>query len=209
MLKVIELEAIVGDRKILSNVNCQFNIGLNRIIGSNGTGKTTFLSCLSGLKKMNKGKINFIKENKCQKFNLQKQGFYLSDSVDFYHFLTGLDIINLTKRYKKLNQHCHLDDYLSGFGISSYLNIKFGDMSLGTKRKLLLTSALMTDVDVYIFDEPTNGLDLKSIDFFKELINIFSDEKIIILSSHDEKFTQGLTINDYKIHNNQIVNTGL
>ncbi|OKP04815.1 AAA family ATPase [Xenorhabdus eapokensis] len=205
MLDIIELETMVGSRKIFSNVNCQFNIGINRITGINGSGKTTFLSCLSGIKKMNKGKINFVKDHKNHLFNLQKQGFYLSDQVNFYHFLTGLDIINLTKRYKKINHNAHLVDYLTGFDISHYLNTEFGNMSLGTKKKFLLTSALMSDVDVYIFDEPTNGLDLKSITFFRKMIKSFADKKIFILSSHDESFLQGLMINDYKIHQNQVI----
>ncbi|PHM74686.1 ATP-binding cassette domain-containing protein [Xenorhabdus kozodoii] len=205
MLDIIELEIMVGNRKIFSSVNCQFNIGINRIVGINGSGKTTFLSCLSGINKINKGKINFVKDHKSAPFNLQKQGFYLSDYVYFYHFLTGLNIIKLTKRYKKISQNCQLEDYLTGFGISHYLNTKFGDMSLGTKKKFLLTSALMSDVDVYIFDEPTNGLDLKSIAFLKELIKSLADKKVFILSSHDENFSQGLIFNDYQIHKNQLI----
>lgn len=205
MLEIIDLEAMVGNRKIFSNVNCQFDIGINRIKGINGSGKTTFLACLSGVKKVNKGKCYFVKDHQNHPFNLQKQGFYLSDHVNFYHFLTGLDIINLTKRYKKINHNYQLADYLTGFGITHYLNTEFGNMSLGTKKKFLLASALMSDVDVYIFDEPTNGLDLNSTTFFRELIKSLANQKIFILSSHDESFLQGLTINDYWIHKNQII----
>lgn len=81
-------------------------------------------------------------------------------------------------------------------------------MSLGTKKKLLLTSALMTDVDVYILDEPTNGLDVTSISFLKEKFNSLADQKIIIFSSHDESFLKDLNIHDYKIHENRISKTG-
>ncbi|MDC9582424.1 ATP-binding cassette domain-containing protein [Xenorhabdus sp. PR6a] len=205
MLDIIGLETTVGNRKIFSNVNCQFNIGINRIVGINGSGKTTFLSCLSGMKKINKGKINFVTGDKNHSFNLQKQGFYLSDHIEFYDFLTGLDIINLTKHYKNISHNHQLEEYLTGFGISHYLNTEFGHMSLGTKKKFLLTSALLSDVDVYIFDEPTNGLDVKSTTFLKTLIKPLADKKIFVLSAHDENFLQGLMTHDYKIDKNQII----
>ncbi|MDE9482329.1 ATP-binding cassette domain-containing protein [Xenorhabdus bovienii] len=208
MLNIVGLDISIGHKKIFFDINCQFDIGLNRIVGVNGSGKTTFLSCISGINKIDKGKINLIKDNKNHPFKLQKQGFYLSDHIDFYHFLTGLDIIKLIKRYKKINCHHQLDDYLTGFGISGYLNTKFGDMSLGTKKKLLLTSALMTDVDVYILDEPTNGLDVTSMSFLKEKFNSLADQKIIIFSSHDESFLKDLNIHDYRIHENRISKTG-
>ncbi|WP_426578158.1 AAA family ATPase [Xenorhabdus stockiae] len=193
MLSVTGSEIKIGNRKIISDFNCLFNTGLNHISGVNGSGKTTFLSCIAGVNRIRKGSVNFIEADKASPFNLQKQGFYLSEHVDSYHFLTGLDIINLTKKYKKLNEYHPLDYYLSGFGISNYLYTEFGNMSLGTKKKFLLVSALMTDMDVYIFDEPINGLDSSSVNFFRTLLNFLSERKIIIFSSHDEDLFKMVT----------------
>ncbi|WP_145957439.1 hypothetical protein [Xenorhabdus hominickii] len=63
----------------------------------------------------------------------------------------------------------------------------------------------MTDVDVYIFDEPTNGLDVASVKFFKTIINSLAKNKIIIFSSHDENFLHGLNINSYQINEKNII----
>ncbi|CDH24779.1 ATP-binding cassette domain-containing protein [Xenorhabdus bovienii] len=76
MLNIIGLDISVGHKKIFSDINCQFYIGLNRIVGVNDSGKTTFLSCISGIKKIDKGKINLIKDNKNHPFKLQKQVMY-------------------------------------------------------------------------------------------------------------------------------------
>ncbi|WP_387692294.1 ATP-binding cassette domain-containing protein [Photorhabdus sp. RM71S] len=163
MLEVTGLEVVINGKTVFSAVNCSFCVGLNRIAGINGAGKTTFLSSIAGVNKVKKGRVNFIKKGEKHRFNLQRHGFYISDNVNFYNFITGMDVINLSQRYRKSNLKHQLDYYLNGFGISNYSGIEYGQMSLGVKKKFLLTSAFIIDADVYIFDEPTNGLDSNSI----------------------------------------------
>ncbi|MCT8342109.1 MULTISPECIES: ATP-binding cassette domain-containing protein [Photorhabdus] len=163
MLEVTGLEVVINGKTVFSAVNCNFCVGLNRIAGINGAGKTTFLSSIAGVNKVKKGRVNFIKKGEKHRFNLQRHGFYISDNVNFYNFITGMDVINLSQRYRKSNLKHQLDYYLNGFGISNYSGIEYGQMSLGVKKKFLLTSAFIIDADVYIFDEPTNGLDSDSI----------------------------------------------
>ncbi|WP_166286606.1 AAA family ATPase [Photorhabdus stackebrandtii] len=208
MLEVIELEVIINDKTIFSRVNCNFYVGLNRIAGINGAGKTTFLSSIADVNKVKKGIVNFIEKEKKYRFSLQKHGFYLSDDVDFYNFITGIDVIKLGKRYRKSNLKHPLDYYLNGFGISKYSGIEYWKMSLGTKKKFLLTSAFMTDADVYIFDEPTNGLDSDSITFLIALMISLAEEKIVIFSSHDDSFLQALSFTTYEINGNKIMYHG-
>ncbi|MQL48882.1 AAA family ATPase [Photorhabdus khanii] len=208
MLEVIELEIIINDKTIFSGVNCNFYVGLNRIAGINGAGKTAFLSSIAGVNKVKKGMVNFIKKEKTYRFSLQRHGFYISDNVDFYNFITGMDVIKLGKHYRKSNLKYQLDYYLNGFGISKYSGIEYGKMSLGTKKKFLLTSAFMTDADVYIFDEPTNGLDSDSITFLIALMISLAEEKIVIFSSHDDSFLQALSFTTYEINGNKIMYHG-
>ncbi|CAQ82927.1 MULTISPECIES: AAA family ATPase [Photorhabdus] len=68
-----------------------------------------------------------------------------------------------------------------------------------------MTSAFITDADVYIFDEPTNGLDSNAITFLIELMLSLAEEKIVIFSSHDDSFLQGLNFTTYEIHDNKIM----
>ncbi|MBS9437756.1 ATP-binding cassette domain-containing protein [Photorhabdus noenieputensis] len=204
MLEVVGLEVVINGKTIFSEVNCNFRVGLNRIAGVNGAGKTTFLSSIAGVNKVRKGMVNFIKNGEKHKFSLQRHGFYISDNVNFYNFITGMDVINLSKRYRKSNLKYQLDYYLNGFGISNYSGIEYGQMSLGIKKKFLLTSAFITDADVYIFDEPTNGLDSDSITFLIELLISLAEEKIVIFSSHDDSFLQELNVITYEIKGNKI-----
>ncbi|PQQ22226.1 hypothetical protein [Photorhabdus hindustanensis] len=117
MLEVVGLEVVINSKTIFSGVNCNFGVGLNRIAGINGSGKTTFLSSIAGVNKVKKGIVNFIKKGEKHKFSLQRHGFYISDNVNFYNFITGMDVINLSKRYRKSNLKNQLDYYLNGFGI--------------------------------------------------------------------------------------------
>ncbi|MCC8464630.1 AAA family ATPase, partial [Photorhabdus bodei] len=126
------------------------------------------------------------------------------DNVNFYNFITGMDVINLSKRYRKSNLKYQLDYYLNGFGIYNYSGVEYGQMSLGIKKKFLLTSAFITDADVYIFDEPTNGLDSDSITFLIESLISLAGEKVVIFSSHDDRFLQELNVITYEIKGNKI-----
>ncbi|TNH43338.1 ATP-binding cassette domain-containing protein [Photorhabdus luminescens] len=204
MLEITGLEVVINGKIIFSGVNCNFRVGLNRIAGVNGAGKTTFLSSIAGVNKVKKGIVNFIKKGETHRFNLQRHGFYLSDNVNFYNFITGMDVINLSQRYRKSNLKYQIDYYLNGFGISNYSGIEYGQMSLGIKKKFLLTSAFITDADVYIFDEPTNGLDSDSITFLIELLISLAEEKVVIFSSHDDRFLQELNFITYEIKGNKI-----
>ncbi|NHB89476.1 AAA family ATPase [Photorhabdus tasmaniensis] len=208
MLEIIELEVIINDKTIFSGINCNFHVGLNRIAGINGAGKTAFLSSIAGVNKVKKGMVNFIRREKTYRFSLQRHGFYISDNVYFYNFITGMDVIKLGKRYRKSNLKHPLDYYLNGFGISKYSGIEYGKMSLGTKKKFLLTSAFITDADVYIFDEPTNGLDSDSITFLIALMISLAEEKIVIFSSHDDSFLQELNFTTYEINGDKIIHHG-
>ncbi|MCC8373111.1 hypothetical protein CKY10_10480 [Photorhabdus sp. HUG-39] len=204
MLEVVGLEVVINSKTIFSEVNCSFRVGLNRIAGVNGAGKTTFLASIAGVNKVRKGTVNFIKNGEKHKFSLQRHGFYISDNVNFYNFITGMDVINLSKRYRKSNLKYQLDYYLNGFGIYNYSGVEYGQMSLGIKKKFLLTSAFITDADVYIFDEPTNGLDSDSITFLIELLISLAEEKVVIFSSHDDRFLQELNFITYEIKGNKI-----
>ncbi|MEQ2016252.1 AAA family ATPase [Photorhabdus bodei] len=204
MLEVVGLEVVINSKTIFSEVNCSFRVGLNRIAGVNGAGKTTFLASIAGVNKVRKGTVNFIKNGEKHKFSLQRHGFYISDNVNFYKFITGMDVINLSKRYRKSNLKYQLDYYLNGFGIYNYSGVEYGQMSLGIKKKFLLTSAFITDADVYIFDEPTNGLDSDSITFLIELLISLAEEKVVIFSSHDDRFLQELNFITYEIKGNKI-----
>lgn len=180
MIKV-EIEKKVYKKLFFSN------IGLNKIdfnfkekksyglIGENGAGKSTLIKCLLGLEDYN-GKIetNF---NTCA---------YSPDYLDFYsdqyslEYLFGLQTLLSQKiDADKINQ------LLDTFYLLKHEKTPISRYSKGMKKKINLIQALMQQVDVYVFDEPTDGLDpIMRRAFLDEIKKLKSNEKTIILSTH-------------------------
>lgn len=74
---------------------------------------------------------------------------------------------------------------LEGFGIARFLGTRFGDMSLGTRKKFMLASGLMGDARVVLMDEPTNGIDADAKGFLVELVRREREGRLLLFSTHD------------------------
>jgi ABC-2 type transport system ATP-binding protein len=78
-----------------------------------------------------------------------------------------------------------LNYFAEFFDFSEYLNLAIGQLSKGNKQKVLITSALIHNPDIILFDEPLSGLDATSILRFKDMIKkLAQHNKTIFYSSH-------------------------
>ena len=156
-------------------------------LGPNGAGKTTTIRHLMGFSKPENGEVKiFGKDTFTDYFEVLKNVGYIPGELAFPAGLTGLELIKLIQdlvgkhdkeRLMKLCNLFKLDKRL--------LKSRTKQMSLGTKRKLAIVTAFMSDPDVLILDEPTSGLDPIMQDVF---IAFLKEEKqrgkTIMLSSH-------------------------
>jgi ABC-2 type transport system ATP-binding protein len=147
-----------------------------QIKGLNGRGKTTLIKLISGLIKPRSGIIeDSVFSNKC---------LCLDD-------LGLIDYISLEENIRQfsslsISQFNIMNDLIADFGLNEYLKIKVKKLSLGTKKKASLLLSLMQDCDLYVFDEPLNGLDSHSINkFIDEIAKLIQREKTIIVISHN------------------------
>lgn len=74
--------------------------------------------------------------------------------------------------------------WLNFYNITEFANIKYKNLSLGTKQKMGLIQAFMHSPTVLILDEPMNALDAKSVELTKNLIRKHKEKGIVILTSH-------------------------
>ncbi|PBQ32602.1 hypothetical protein CNR22_12745 [Sphingobacteriaceae bacterium] len=145
------------------------------IVGLNGTGKTTFFNLLAG----------FIKDNSCvflkdNKKIYKKDIAFIDADVFFYPKLTAKEFLsvfpntNPTYNEEKLAALFKLP--LAGF---------MEDFSTGMKKKLFLQSQIKQDKQLYILDEPFNGLDLETNKILEVIIGILNERgKTVFISSH-------------------------
>ncbi len=176
-----------GDKKIYHNISYSFEMGSYAIVGENGTGKTVLIEMLAGVSLQDAGDIFLtgIGNNQSQQY---KQNLtYIPGRPVFFPDATGndfLSFISSVKKYKKSNNF--INSLIEGFKLAPHLDTKFKDMSLGTQKKLFLTTIALGDGQLIIMDEPTNALDDTSNRVLQEIIKKISQDKIIITASHDE-----------------------
>lgn len=162
----------------------------NFLVGQNGTGKSTFIKCLLGEVKYD-GTIDLSN----LKIAYAPERINLPDYISVTNFLTLLariDDHNLASIKGKIKY------YLKNFNLEQYEKIPICKLSQGNRQKIILIQALMTEGDIYIFDEPLTGLDENSQKvFIEELKKKKSEKKLIIISTH--------RLDSYKLRNKNII----
>lgn len=159
------------------------------LVGHNGAGKTTLLKCITTLARPTRGTISvnghdIIKEPGA----VRKDVSFLSASVNVDPFFSVRYLFKLYGKMYGLKEQTlsqrtqELFDY---FELYQYCDRKVGELSTGMKQRAMLALSLLHDANLYIFDEPTNGLDiLTSKKVISYLCKLRENGKTIIISSH-------------------------
>ncbi len=143
------------------------------IVGKNGTGKSTFLNILTGNIPEN-GEITGIIE----RGESLKIGYYRQSGMKFNEDQTVMQTVNDTHL---LNQFLFSHDMFT---------TKVSKLSGGERRRLYLMTILMQNPNLLIMDEPTNDLDIVTLDVLEEYLKEFKGSLIIV--SHDRHFLDRL-----------------
>ncbi len=174
-----EVSKSINGKSILKNIS--FDLHLNEIIsiiGPNGAGKTTTIRCISGIFKVDSGKV--IKDNSLKISVMSEKDF-------LWEGLTGFKNIDLFyKHFEGGLEREKINYYSERLGLTEFLPRKVHTYSKGTKRKLSFLLILLPNPDLLILDEPMSGLDPISRINMRELIKeLKNDGKGILITSHD------------------------
>ena len=160
MITINELTVSYGENVVLKNLNVRFSPGkIHGILGVNGAGKSTFFNTVYGTKKADRGVVMY-NENVLDKRNI---GFLQTENF-FYPLMKGKEYLQLVapkKDYQKWNDIFQLP-----------LNEFVEDYSTGMKKKIAFMGLILLDRNVYILDEPFNGVDLQSNEILISIIPV-------------------------------------
>lgn len=152
------------------------------LLGPNGSGKSTTLGMILGAVNPSGGDYSWFGETGNHRVR-RKIGAIL-EAPCFYGYLSATQNLKVVCEIKKAPQS-RIDLVLERVGLLARKDDDFKTYSLGMKQRLAIASALLSDPDVMILDEPTNGLDPKGIAEIRELIMSLANEgRTIILASH-------------------------
>ncbi len=154
------------------------------LLGPNGSGKTTTLAMLMGILHPTQGSFSWF-GNGQEDRNRLRIGCLL-ETPNFYPYLNAYDNLRVTATIKNMaNPKARIEEVLEYVDLKERGKRTFRTYSLGMKQRLAVAAALLSDPEVLVLDEPTNGLDPEGIAEMRELIlKIGSEGKTIILASH-------------------------
>ncbi len=157
--------------------------GVYGVFGRNGSGKSTLLKLLAGLLFPQQGRIDvgrFAPRERHPDFlasvYLVPEEFHLPD-------LSAAQLASTHAGFYPKFSAAAFREYLDVFELSD--QHRFGEMSLGQKKKAAMAFALATFTPVLLLDEPTNGLDIVGRDQFKAIVSQPEQrERLILISTH-------------------------
>ena len=175
-----------SEQNLLKNFNLKINkkdrIGL---LGSNGSGKSTFLKILLGEVALKEGSLKIRKELEFSYFDQLRNELKDSKPIKKILVPSGGD-------YLKANQkERHVCSYLKDFHFDpSKANDPVGSLSGGMKNRLLLSKVLANPKSGLILDEPTNDLDTDTLDLVESMLSEYNGTLVVV--SHNRDFLDKL-----------------
>lgn len=151
------------------------------IVGNNGTGKSTFIKMLLGLEKPDSGRFDIG--------TTVKFGYFSQEGLVFDEQKKVIDVITDVAEYIDMGggKHLSASQFLQYFMFTPEQQHNYVyKLSGGEKRKLYLCTVLMNNPNFLVLDEPTNDLDIQTLQIFEEYLIDFPG--CVIIVSHDRYF---------------------
>jgi len=202
VLSINKLSFAFGSQKVLKNISLEIDPGhIFALIGPNGAGKSTLLRTIAGLLPVQKGSITIAGASIADQTKQAKANqMLLTDNPDVYPFLTGNEFLTMHAALRNISQKNlaeKIKKWAAVFPQKLPLNEPLGEQSRGTRQKIHIVSALITQPSLLIFDEPIVGLDPTSITILGELLQEFVKNEndvgvkpSIVLALHTLNFAQ-------------------
>ena len=181
LFEMYDVEKSLGEKLLIKNFSTRIlQKDAIAIVGKNGSGKSTFLRLLLGEISVDEGVFK-KGDFKIGYFDQQR------DMLDDDKNILDTFCPNGGDRVDVKGKNMHVYGYLKNFLFpKEHLNKKIGILSGGEKNRIALALLFTKDVDCLILDEPTNDLDIPTINILEEYIQSFKGAVIFV--SHDRYF---------------------
>jgi len=197
MLQITNLSKSFSDTKVLDNISHTVDSGkLVALLGKNGSGKTTFLKCISNIMNIDSGHVDYNGSS----------FLFLNDKANIFSDLTILN--NLKCILCFYNQNLDIDiynKYLNLLGLKEFESLPLKYLSRGNLQRNKLFIALNLSWKYLLIDEPFTNLDDSAQDIFRDIfLDLKSRDKTIIFSTHNFSHVSDICDQSIKIEMGKI-----
>ena len=192
---LIEVESAVkryGPVVAVAGVSLSIRAGeVYSLVGANGAGKSTLIRMIMGLTAPDAGSVLICGEDYTHHAAATKRHLgYLPEELTLYNRLTGREYLELVAGLKDADAS-RIPEALRFFELEQAADKLAGGYSLGMRKKLGLAAAMLGEPDIFVLDEPLNGLD---VEMMRKLRLRLEDERrqgrAILVSSHVMSFVE-------------------
>lgn len=225
---VNDLHKRFGELSVLKGVSLQANEGdVLSIIGSSGSGKSTFLRCINLLELPTSGEISIA--NEAIKFKQGRVGLTPSDSSQVERLRTKLGMVfqsfnlwshmNVLQNVMEVPLHVlklpkaeaqeRAEHYLNRVGLWDKRDQFPAFLSGGQQQRAAIARALAIEPRVMLFDEPTSALDPELVgEVLKVIHDLANEGRTMILVTHEMKFARDVSSQVLFLHNGLVEESG-
>lgn len=203
MISIKGLKKSYGDFEVLKGIDLEINKGeVVVIIGSSGSGKSTFLRCLNYLEVPTEGVINIgnstvdaKKHTQRDVNNLRKESAMVFQSFNLFNNKTVLQNVTegliVVKKISKAESEKIALEMLKKVNMDSKKDSYPKSLSGGQKQRVSIARAMALNPEVILFDEPTSALDPELVSEVLNVIKELAKEKItMVIVTHEMAFAK-------------------
>lgn len=209
-MEYIELENVskaVKNHKIIDNISLSLEKGkIYGFSGANGSGKSVLFRIICGLVVPSSGIVSVAGKKlfKPERRFPDSIGIMI-DGIGLFPYLTGIENLEYLSSIKKIISFDDIKKVMTRVGLDPDNKTSFSRYSLGMKQRLIIAQAIMEKPDILIFDEPTNALDDKGVQLFREIAKRENERgATILISSHNAEDLKSLCSITYHLDNGRI-----
>ncbi len=210
-LEVRHLDKTFGQVHAVKNVSFKIPEGaIFGLIGRNGAGKTTTIRMMMDIIGPDSGEI--LVDGQAVGSDFRRRISYLPEERGLYKKMKVMDVLNFFMEIKGIKPATVKNralDYLDKFQLLDRQDAKIEDLSKGNQQKVQFISAILSDPEFIILDEPFSGLDPVNTDILKEIIiDLKRQGKMIIFSTHLMDFADRMCDQIALIHQGELILNG-
>ena len=174
------------------------------ILGANGSGKSTLLQVVLGSAVASEGELQYSVDGKDHSIEDTLGQFSVATPyLELIEEFTLSEMLEFHQKMKSFRSDFSVDAIIEKLYLTEAKNKAIRYFSSGMKQRVKLGIALFSDTPFVMLDEPTSNLDLKAIEWYKNLVEEHKQGRVIIVCSNDQKdefsfCTKQLNIMDYK-----------
>ncbi|PYZ94279.1 zinc ABC transporter ATP-binding protein [Salipaludibacillus keqinensis] len=196
-LNIQHLSFSYHNQNVLEDINMQIPKGsFLGLVGPNGSGKSTLVKCLLGLLSPNAGSVQLFGVD-VKKFNRWSDIGFVSQKANSFNSgfpATVFEVVSMGLygkiglfRFLKKKHKQQVREAIEQVGMEDYIDDNIGQLSGGQQQRVFIARALVSNPSLLILDEPTVGVDAKSVKNFYTMLKKLNDEQgiTLILVTHD------------------------